>query len=70
MSVGKKGRTFVGPTGLLGTGSTRYSSYLEGCWPCAGGISAGESHQRAIAQPDKVETEPMAGDGVDGHTPS
>ena len=46
--------------------STRYRSYVEDCWPCAGAVSVGERHHRyAFAWPDQLGTDLTLYDTLD-----
>ena len=54
----------MGPWGYLNR-STRYSTYLEDRWPCAGGLSAVNAFGTQLRDPTELETDPMAVDGID-----
>ena len=46
--------------GDLQKGSTRYWNYLEGCWPCAGGLSAVNTIGTQLRNPINSGLTPMA----------
>ena len=54
--------------GIPEKGSTRYSYYREGYWPCAGGLSAMNAIDAQLRDPINytIGTNPMAVDGIDG----
>ena len=52
-------------------GSTRYWSYLEDNWPCAGGLWAVNAIGTQLRDPnDKIGSNPMGVGGINESTPS
>ena len=57
-----------GKIGVSSIGRTRYSSYLEDHWPCAGGFSARNAIGSQMRDPENyiIGTDPKPGDDLDG----